>query len=216
MLIYCRHCGAEIEEKNLNYETLIAKCDKCHTFFYFDEQKVKTPTSDFYRGIHIEEGKGYLLIERQWSKETGRALVFPAIFFIAPVLLILILPPYENFRQNLSIGGTPLAMGLIFAYLACANFLNTTKIHVDNISLRLSHSPLYFPTRQYAVDEIQQLYVKEHFGKRIKYILWMSLNNNHEELLLREFTAAHDALDIEAAIENFLGIEDRQIEGEYR
>jgi hypothetical protein len=121
------------------------------------------------------------------------------------------------------------AVGVVLsAYLALAGLLDRTVVTVSRSGLEAAHGPLPVPLRRFApvrhrvrIDpaRLEQVYVKE---TRVlgtgrdggDYGVHARLEDADDTVLLSRLRA-EEALYLEQQIEQFLGIEDRQVDGEW-
>lgn len=229
MQIYCRSCGKEIQAENINLDKMIAKCSHCNAVFSFadmyegvqakQKSSFDAPTP---QGIIVHREYDHLLIERKWSSVSGFFMLFFAVIWNGMIWGIFV--PAFSFGDDMffHLFLVPFILaGIYIAYMGLATIVNTTKIRVDNSALDIRHEPLPFPSRHLAVNDIEQLFTRQRIshsknGTTVSYELLAIRNDAKEVSLLSNLERAEFALFIENEIENYLGIQDRPVLGEYR
>lgn len=230
MQIYCRSCGKEIQAENINLDKMIAKCSHCNAVFSFADmyegvqEKAKLSYEDLPtpQGITVHQDYDHLLIERKWASLSGSFLIVFAVIWNGMIWGIFV--PAMGFTGEIffSLFLIPfILVGIYIAYMGLAMLLNTTKIRVDNTALDIRHEPLPFPSKHLPVNDIEQLFTRQRIshnknGTSVTYELFAIQHDAKEVSLLSNLEKAEFALFIEKEIENYLGIQDRPVLGEYR
>ncbi len=115
------------------------------------------------------------------------------------------------------------AVGIGLTYYTLCLIFNKTHIDVDDKHLWVHHSPIpwWKGNVDLPVNDIDQIYVKEEKkqgedGASYTYILLAKLKDGSTEKLLDiGMTDSEKVLQLEELIENYLGIEDYPVRGEY-
>ncbi len=173
----------------------------------------------------IEEKNGELKISFRWlSCASYFIFTFALIANLAILYGVFSIPLADNSRWILWIIYLPF---LFFLYYSVANIFNKTSVAVSKQSLKVRIHPLpWLGNKTFDVREMSQFYVKRvtsssrSAGKTtstISYQLHVVLNNgNHTKVV-----GGLAILDVETAklmeqkVENYLGIENRGIQGEF-
>lgn len=131
------------------------------------------------------------------------------------------------------VGGAPLvfklfplihvAVGLYLGYTTLCKFVNKTYIDIDADALHIRHAPIpwWRGNVQIPTSDLEQLYVKEvtssnKNGTSYNYTLRAKMmNGKDKELLSITDVGDSEMLEIEEAIEQFMGIPDRPVRGAY-
>jgi len=115
------------------------------------------------------------------------------------------------------------AVAIYLVYTVSAMFLNKTYLELDDESLKVHHDPLpwFKGKKNIRLDEIKQLYVKENRSTRkgktyLRYELRAKLFNGMDEAVLKlKHLESHDLFTLEEKLENYLGIKDKYVKGEF-
>jgi hypothetical protein len=113
-----------------------------------------------------------------------------------------------------------LAIGVGITYTAVAGFLNRTTVTVGQGKLTIQHAPLYWPgNRTVASNDVTQLFTEERVarsrnGTRVRYQLSMITRDDKKVRLISNLDEPDKARFLERKIEEYLGIENRTVEGE--
>lgn len=117
-----------------------------------------------------------------------------------------------------------LSVGLCLLYYTICLFVNRTFITANKQSLSVRHAPMpWLGTKSISVPEIDQLFVKEKVsrgknGTSVSYLLYAKLTSGKEVKIVRgETLGESDSVQlVESKLEQFLGIRDRAMLGEYQ
>jgi hypothetical protein len=114
------------------------------------------------------------------------------------------------------------AAGIFVTYVGLVGLLNTTTVHVDGVSLTVSHRPLpAWPRANLRSHDIEQLYasrkvIRGKNGTKVTFEV-MAVTRNHSAVkLLNNLSSLEQALWVEQEIETLLRIRDRAVDGEHR
>lgn len=114
------------------------------------------------------------------------------------------------------------AVGIGLTYLVAAVFLNKTIVTVDSLALQVRHTPLpWYPAPKIPVDDLEQLFIKQKVrhtksGPTSRFELRAVTRNETSKVVLKQLEEVEQALWLEQAIEDRLGIRDRAVAGEMR
>jgi len=116
---------------------------------------------------------------------------------------------------------------LAAGYYAMACWVNQTSIYVSKKAIEIRHEPMrWFGHKYFDAMNIKQIYVKEkittlsdeegfHNGETKEYSVYMQLKTGKDKILLKDLESGEHAARIEHEMENFLGIEDAKVAGEF-
>lgn len=231
MTIYCRNCGVQVAEENIDKAQRLVKCGSCNSIFsiqgLFPEQpmsrpKPEIPLPEGIKVVHDEEG---FKIIRDWTKVYGILLGAFAGFWgfaaVRGIQSISVLTPGNIFTIVLT-----LLPALIAGYCAAAFFRNKTTITVGHTNIKLTQAPLPMPypgNKSFKLCSIKQLYIRERISyssksrtKNYFYDLHLIDGGNRHLKILSSLRSKEQALYIEQEIEQYLGIQDVDIEGTVR
>ena len=167
--------------------------------------------------IHEEEGK--LRISVRWDDE------YASFFFLVAAFSLY---GFSSFIAQASSWGDaiPWMLALLVStwmlYSTICMLLNVTFFEVNEEVLRVAHRPLpwWRGSRLIGIDEVDQLYIREE--KRLRDEEEISIYTLHailvdgtsKQLMFRSSLNRVEALHIEQKLEEYLGITDRDVEGE--
>jgi hypothetical protein len=232
MQIYCKACGGQIPAENLQLDRLLGKCSACHAVFSFADQvdadsRLNTEAQEkvpMPPGITVDDfGPGLTVIRRWFSP----VFIFLLVFCIAwdTFLLFWYRMAFESEAPLLfkvfPIGH--LAVGVGLTYFTLAGFLNRTTLQVESGVVAVRHGPVpWFGNRTFATSDLKQLYCTERFSYhgphhhrlRTTYQVNAILNTGKKFKVLSGLTDPDQALFVEQAVEDRLGIENRRVRGE--
>jgi hypothetical protein len=237
MLVHCTHCSRQIPAADLDVSTAIAKCRHCNAVFSFAaalEQEGGAPARPHRtpgaaavsqpKGIKVEDWAGNLLISRRWF---SLAFIFLAFFCAA-------WDGFLVFWYGLAFteADTPwimvvfpighLAVGVFLTYFTLCGLLNRTVIKVESGRLTIRHGPLPWPgNRDVDTADLDQLYCRRVIrntsnGSSETYQLHVLTKSGQQMKLVSGLDGPEQALFLEQRIEQYLGIENRPVAGEYR
>ena len=230
MEILCPTCRQVVPAEDINIKLAIAKCAACSTVFNFGDQ-VGSPEQTGHRrarvpmpkGIKVDESGPDLVIRRSWWTPVAIFLLFfcgawdsflvfwYSIAFSGRAPWIMIVFPVAH---------VAVGVGLTYFVLCC--FLNSTRITVRGGVLKIQHGPLpWRGNREILEGDIDQIYckLKERRGRQgtqDTYDVNTVLTDNRKVTLLASLEDEDQALFIEQALEEHLGIVDRRVRGEFR
>ena len=225
MDLTCRRCQTPLSVDDLAREQKMIACPNCRVVNGLATGDEISPSEllpesiqkrGLPKGISVEELDDKLYITRSWfSNQAFFFLIFGLfwngflIFFASQTGPWIYLMPHGW-------------VGLWFLYKAITGLLNTTVIEVSPDRLNTITSPIpSFSDKKLSVEQIDQLYVerKVHKNKNsTSYTYNLELLRRHggRQTLVKGMTVPQQALYLEYAIEQHLGISDRATAGEYR
>lgn len=158
--------------------------------------------------ISVERGLDALTIRRRRNRAAGWiALVF-GVGLLVPLLLPTLQP--EEIAVYLLIFGWLIPYGLYQAF-------NTLTYTFNREEGRLTHGPLPWRSESFDLRDASQLFVRhvhEADGtRRFHLLMWTT---DGEERVLMRLNKYEDAAFFEREIEDWLGIDDQRVPGEYR
>ncbi len=234
MSMHCKTCGVVIEESWLETKRGLVRCRNCDTVTELARSQAgpsvqrpwERPPVALPRGFECEQRGERLTIRWRWFSMQG----FLMVFVLAGWGLVFGLTYAKYQGGELSLSGTELAeQALIFlvfclsaawlGYLAATNFINSTIITTSVNALHIRHTPLPWPGGG-RVDSIRQLFSKQRVhrhrkrGRSYSYELHALLAGGKRRKLVGGLDEAAQALWLERALEEQLGIQDRPVSGE--
>ena len=237
MHVECKSCGQRIPAEDLNIDTAIAKCRVCDAVFSFADDlrresgvtvpvRKRRPAADVPqpKGIDVQDWDGNLRITRRWFSPVFIFMIFFCVawdgflvfwYSIAitqdDVPWIMVVFPVAH-----------VAVGIGLTYFTLCGFLNRTIITVDGGRLTVRHTPLPWPgNRSLDTADVKQLYCRRRIrngrnGSSETYDLHLITSNNAKIKLASGLEDPEQALFLEQRIEQYLGIQDQPVPGEYR
>lgn len=113
--------------------------------------------------------------------------------------------------------------GIYYAYYALCSVLNKTIVEVDGHAIKIWFEPLpWIGTDKILRADIKQLYTIQHVKAQdnrinlsISYRVKAVTQSNRSIILVQDITTAEQARFLERKIEQYLGITNEKVEGEY-
>jgi hypothetical protein len=241
MRLNCPKCAAEISAENVNLERLVAKCSQCDSVFNFEDKfgpafgvKSGSAQQQAFAALRPDKVKidnfgGVLTLEWRW---------FTWVFIVATVYAVLwngfmfsifgsVLT--DGFQLGDILAAFPFIcfphfwIGLALIYYALAGYINKTTVTVKNGRLTIRHTPLpWWGNKEIETATIMQLYTKENNSRNRRGVVAWGTYELHAVLkkgmhlkLLSGLDSSEHALFVEWEIEEYLGIEDVPVRGEY-
>lgn len=173
------------------------------------------------RGIKLEQYPDYIHIELSlYGWEGWYIRLFISCFAIGTWFW------FYDFWRDASIAAQtwihwlpllPLVAAVVVTYIAYAVWRNSTHIFLSQETLEVYRAPIWLPgNRRIDAKAIEQVYVRHYprsSGRSIH--VHLKLHNKVDVKLLRILYPLEHALFVEKTIENYLGINDRKVYGEY-
>ena len=221
MQISCRKCGASIPSPNINLQTLFAKCGQCDQVFSIANQFARPLLlQPLPKNLIVEKDDRGLFLRWRWFTVKTIPLLLIAIFFNVVLWAGIMAVAIENGTFPFELILIPhYWAGLLIGCMVVAHLLNRTMIYVTRKQLHVRSRPIpSFHGWNLSSADIQQLYVKEAVSRNQKnestFSVYALYDCNQALRLVGGLHSADLALQIEAQIETFLGIEDVPIHGE--
>lgn len=232
MQIECKSCGSVIPAADVNVEQMVAKCTVCNAVFGFQAPGSKPaarqrPTVAMPKGMVVEDQGGELVFTVVWRNML-------LIVFLTVFVLIWNGVTWPFFAMTLEEGPWFLTaflsvfvlVGLLVAYAWLCVFFNSTEIRVNQATLVVQHGPLPVPGGcRLRVEDIEQFYVEQKVSHSrsgdgrsstsVSYPLYARLKDGTRKAVLRNVRDSDAALYFEQQLEQYLGIEDREMPGEF-
>lgn len=217
--ISCPACHQGIPAADINIHDKIAKCQSCDAVFSFQKEinSVLDRTSvrqEIVRpeGIDLFHFQGDLDITLSQPVSVAESLlgVLPLTFAFLFTMIYIGAP-------NAPIGLPIISWLITIPLLANLILRSKQKMHivVDEKYLSIIRQPKKFKKNQYyAIEDIDQLYVKTANGKSILYMSVVGIKGQKNIALIPDLDSILKAKYIEQEIERHLGIENRSIPGE--
>ncbi len=227
MSVTCDLCKNEIDAQNIDLEKKIAKCHECNRIFDCESQLQSSSKSfrradiELPKSLKTQKEKDVLRLEYSWLSSQ--------LIYLAPFCLGWDLTPIIWYQAGIIPTDNPLALaylvlhfisGLLLTYFVLAGFINKTKLYVVKNSLQVTDTPLgFFRNSTIKLNELEQLYSREkiHRGKKLfwsSFEVFAILKNGNTVRLVSGLNKSEQALFIEQTVEDFLGIQDRLVDGE--
>jgi len=224
----CPNCRADILAKDINIDKLVAKCNKCHHVFSFEEEIQQAqrhrPEVLLPPGIEAYSTPNEVDMIISWRHSNSSFMTFFTILWNGMLLpFVFAALASGDFRVFLGIS-IHLAIGLGLLYNMIANFINTTQVNVDRQRLLIEHQPLHFPfykEHHIPITDIQQIFIKKYVASKTNgtpnfaFSVNVELDSKRSIQLVRGLKHADQALYLEQQVERFLEIEDRPVEEEW-
>lgn len=218
--ILCKNCSNKIPSPKAGQEHHPIICPECKAVFRLTEKdSILAPVGPPLRGLPSGtsvnvEGNELIITHRKLRLvHIGLSIiVFPMLIF---GLFFSDLATAEFLFNPL----TWMMFGL--AYYALAGYVNRTVVRLNPEQLTVKHGPLPpWQNRQIRVQNISQLYVKQHVerskkGSTTTYRLYVKGRNGQHEELASGLDSPEQALFFEQEAERYLGIKDKMIPGQY-
>ena len=218
--IICRECNS----RNVKIEQMTLNCSSCGAVY--DLSQGERETNQISDGFAILQPKSLqiershqLYITKSWLSDGKLAMILALLMFGGWSI-------YFAFqRQYFLITIVVILFGLnMLCYAFVYGAANLTEIKINDDELIVENSIQIWKNKQLKTKNIDQLYCKQlrnydwqHFwGSRYKYDVWVITKDGHNVNLISSLLASTEALYIEQEIEQYLGIKDRFVPGEYK
>ncbi len=174
--------------------------------------------------IKLYEDDSMLSLEYKWFTPSAFGLIFFSVIWFA----------FLAFWYGMAFGtGAPwiffvfplihVSVGIWLVYYSISLILNKTKIIVSDNQLNVIHYPIpwYKGNKKFNTDEFDQLYVKEKINRgknstQKSYSIRAKLKKGKDiEIASIGGLESQDALRIEEYLEQYLGIDNMQVKGEF-
>lgn len=225
----CPSCSQPIPAKDINVINLVAKCSICGCIFPFKPRlfqpysvSLKKPKKKPNNvDAHLQDKGNELLLTYHWRTGHHIFLLILAMLWNTSTIMWFALMLANSAYLMAMLGIIYAFGGISLLYVGVAGFLNTTMIKVDGFRLTITHQPiLWLHTPELRTDNIVQLYCTLHINRgktytRYSYQLHAIVKNGDHICLLKGIEKAEQAQFLERKIENFLGIRDGYVKGEF-
>lgn len=226
--ITCPQCNQAIEASGVNLDIGTAVCQSCNAVFNLGQQaggasQPAKPDVQMPKKVTVTDLGDRLILSWRWFSAK--------MFFLIPFVIFwdgfLVFWYFMAFTQE----DTPLMMklfpiihllvGVGLTYYVIAGILNTTTVRVNVHELIVKHSPIPWPGKKLDPARIQQLFCKEKVnrsknGTHITYQLHAATIDGDKTKLISGLEDAEQALAMERKLEDWLGLEDQHVAGEYK
>jgi hypothetical protein len=172
--------------------------------------------------LEINQSHFALDISLRWMSPGAYFLVFFCLFWdgFLVVWYSIALSSGETSAEFILFPLLHVAVGIGLTYYTICLFVNSTHISADERNLSVQHGPLPWPrgNKEIATRDISQLYVKESVsdkGQRSYSLLARTQTGEDVKLISGIMVAAEKLLMLEETIENYLGIIDQRVTGEF-
>lgn len=226
--IACPSCSNPISADHLNIQTNIAKCHKCDGIFSFNEdveqlsnqhnisQEILQP-----EGVEISRFRDELdiSVEQPW----GVAEIIFISFF--PLLILMVTGIIASTIDSTIVARVGIFTFWLISIIGYISYFFIRKkhkiyIHIDDRNLYIERRPKkLIKDKQYAIQEIDQVYIKNvptaNGTKGIGiFLIVNSINGQKHVELIKSVNGRSKAKYIEQEIEKHLGIVDRRVPDE--
>lgn len=175
------------------------------------------------KSIRVLSDATGLALERRWFSATTVFMTVFAVFWNAFMVMWFAIAISSGEWAMAAFGSIHGAVGLGLIYAVVAQYRNRTVIRVADGALSLTHGPVPWPGgTALTTDDLQQLYVKRRVshsskgGTSISYELRAVHGDPPRDIKLIGSLGDPDvARFIERAVEDYLGIRDMRVRGEY-
>ncbi|MBM80993.1 MAG: hypothetical protein CMJ78_10425 [Planctomycetaceae bacterium] len=225
----CKKCKGELSLEDTDQEMHILRCRHCHAVFAL--RKKGEPPSEPAREkrfvemparCNIERGNDHLKITWRWFTVAVWFLIFFAVMWNGFMVFWHSMTISKGLWFMSAFGLIHTAVGVGLVYYIFALFINHTEITVSDGSIRVSHGPLpWGGNKTVSADSVSQLFCYERIrrtkngGRNYSYEVKIARDRGRNQTLVAGLHDVEQAMFIEQEIEEFLGIEDRPIRGEY-
>ena len=167
--------------------------------------------------IVVREERDEITLEKSWRSSSAFFMVLWSVFWNIGMLAVIA-----------NMGFAALAVphvwiGLGAAYYTSTLLLNKTKVTANNQKLLVEHGPLpWFGNKVLSAEDVDQIYVRERItrgknGTSISYEVRAKMTDGKDQKLLGAgvIKKPYDAQVVEKKLEDFMGVPDYRVEGEF-
>ncbi|MEM9954415.1 MAG: hypothetical protein AAF846_22590 [Chloroflexota bacterium] len=238
MQLECPQCSKPLDEKHIDPRANIVTCDTCGAVFSTPSSRVSSSHKSKKDAVTIPKRFTVNLtgesLQIAYKHNACMGIVVGVFALFWNGMLWAVFVPTFLFAGISSVSESnweglifPLFLipfilvGLFVAYTALFQLLNTTTVRATHKALSIQHRPMSIPfDKTIDTNTIQQLFTKRKVtsgsgGDTITYDVYMMTNEGKKKKLLAGFSEAEQALYIEDQLEEFLGIIDEYVEGQY-
>lgn len=226
--ISCPTCGTAISPKDMNIQSVIAKCSKCGIVFGFADRVPNAqaayhkPTVAMPARFSLTRESTAMIISYKWFSARFLFLLFFCVFWDGFLVV---------WYSIALTSGAPLAMilfpiihvcvGVCLTYATLTGFINSTIIRVGKREISVQHVPLPWPGNKILRREnLEQFFCEENAHRSNRgnttytYSVSIVMRGGSRTKLVSSLESPEQALFIERQIENCLGIKDQAVIGE--
>lgn len=229
--IDCPACGATLRAEDMNVHAMAANCPACHAFVDLrahaeasrgepDDARTPLPVP-MPAGVRVERRGSDLKIVRRWFSWRYVMLLFFSVVwnvflvfwygmaFVMDAPLVFKLFPLLH-----------VAAGVFMGYVTLAGFLNRTVFRIEREHLAVRHGPVpWRGSLDLSALDLEQLFCTQKLnrgrnGTTVRYGVEASLKDGRHLVIASGLEVREQALFIEQAIEQHLGIQDRRVRSE--
>lgn len=226
----CGNCAAPLAAEQMDLRLGVARCIHCGAVFALEkiagqrrsdqnETKIR-PRVNLPAGMELVDLGSTMEIRRRWFSVKLFFLLFFCVFWNGFMVFWHVMAIASGAWFMSLFGLLHTAVGIGVAYGTAAGFLNTTVIRAGQGMLEVTHGPLpWGGNKSLPSHDIQQLFCCEHRhhsknGVHYTFEVLAVSRNQAKDKLLDGLDDADQALFIEQELERFLGLKDREVEGE--
>ncbi len=226
MDVRCPDCEFLLHAGAVNISDGIAKCTSCENLFQLHHAvpRRQKPQLDLPTGLEIFRFEKELEIQFSWRQSISTTLLFFNLAWNAFWLIFAVAMLWVGGISFVLLIGIPIAIGIYLLYFLIAQVFNYTSILIDEKNLCITHKPLSLPGYDNKIIDRQQVdqvyiekYIENNFEDGPEYAFAIyALHKQQKKLqLVKRIAHYEQAQFIEQALEDYLLIADRKIEGEY-
>lgn len=177
------------------------------------------------KGLQIDERGGTLEISYRWKQPVAYFLIFFCLFWDGFMVVWYGIAITTGAWSMALFGIIHLGVGVGLTYYTISMFVNTTYITATREAVKVEHKPLkaYMAgMREIETKNVDQFYVQETVsrgknGTSRSYALRVKMKDGADKAFISQYVIQNVkmAQELERRLESFLGIRDRQVEGEY-
>ena len=232
MELNCPNCQTHIAADNVNMTKTIAICKSCDNIFNFTREMNFPEPAKPYRQIHhippgveVTEFDDALEINMDWRRARKSFTFFFAVLWNL-FMLVWTTIAFGSGEILMMLFATPfLLIGAWLIYSSFGWLVNTTNIYVDEQFVAIEHRPINWLLQKdayYTPGQVDQLYVKREKVGSVNdrpvygYSVMMRLRTGKEIKMVEHLHSENAACLIEQRIEEYMGIVNRPVAGEYK
>jgi len=225
----CPSCGEALNAEHINLHSNVAKCGSCHMVFSIEEEMANLKVDEKEKVAEKEEIKQEVFrpegVDLFYFKDNMEITVGQPLHWIdmsgiifLPIFAIFSLIPYLEKSISTFIPLLLAAGALFFIFRAIGYRTAKTFIDINDRSLNIRHRPYNLKKdKTFSSEEIDQIYIK-YADLTGHYVLYMIANGpkgqDHQELV--SVSTIFKAQYLEKKIEEYLGIKNRKVSGEFK
>ncbi len=231
MKLTCPSCNREIASEDISLSSMLAKCPPCGEVFSFADRipgakpqpnvPVVRPKFDPPDGVVVSKEGKELTIESKWFTWAVIPLAFFAVLWNTFMVFWMGTALSSGLWPMAAFGSIHTAVGIGLIYGVFTLLLNVTYLEVKDGRLKITHEPLPFPGNQdLDISQLEQLYTQRKIsrtknGTNVTYEVHAVTSDRRHIKLIGGLSEARHALFLEQEIEDFVGIVDAPVAGEF-